>query len=415
MPLSHWKQLSVPVIVLMVAACGGGGGGGTSSGAASGPQSQVAASGTITGFGSVIVNGVHYDESRAEIKLDDSINGNIGGKDDLRVGMVVDIEGSLEADGSSKATRIAFENRVRGFIESINAAAGTFKVMGQTVVVGGRTVFEHKDTLATLKVGDAVAVSGHEGSPDANGNRPILATRIEKKPAGFSGVLKVKGVVSKHNKAARTFQINELLVNYGGAQPGGLSELVKDGMIVDAKGSTPPVPLAGGTFHPELVVAKSAGMNVAEGVRIEVEGYISDYVSAADFKVNGVPVDASAAGLTGLKNGVRVELKGTMVNGKLVVRDSQHGHAEDDSDSKSELKGQVSRVDATDGSIMVAGKLLIVSSTTVFKDEEREDRFFALKSIRVGDYVEVSAYQNKNGQWVATKVERKVPESGDRD
>ena len=79
---------------LAIAACGGGGssgGIGGTGGGGGGIGGTGVAYGTITAFGSVWVNGVRFDTSAATFKLDDS---NVR-QDDLRVGMVVRVDGSI--------------------------------------------------------------------------------------------------------------------------------------------------------------------------------------------------------------------------------------------------------------------------------------------------------------------------------
>ena len=70
-------------LAILVAACGGGGGG-----ADGGIGGTGVALGTITGFGSVFVNGVEFSSDRAVIKLDD----RTVAQSDLRVGMVAQVD-----------------------------------------------------------------------------------------------------------------------------------------------------------------------------------------------------------------------------------------------------------------------------------------------------------------------------------
>src|SRR5690606_36947233 len=79
---------------LALAACGGGGDGGgfASTGVGSGGTgmfaSSVSVSGPIRGFGSIIVNGIRFDDSNASISLGDD-NGGLRSAD-LRLGMMVE-------------------------------------------------------------------------------------------------------------------------------------------------------------------------------------------------------------------------------------------------------------------------------------------------------------------------------------
>ena len=88
---------------VMVAACGGGGGGGGGEDPSGGIDrgGSTLAQGPINGFGSVVVNGVHYATSGATITIDDQP----GAESDLRVGQVVRVEGTVDAGGTTGTAR----------------------------------------------------------------------------------------------------------------------------------------------------------------------------------------------------------------------------------------------------------------------------------------------------------------------
>src|SRR3954469_11593651 len=74
-------------------ACGGGG---SASGDASGAGATSFASGPISGFGSGIVNGVRFDDTKAKVSDDD---GQAHDRGELRLGMVVEVKaGALSSD-----------------------------------------------------------------------------------------------------------------------------------------------------------------------------------------------------------------------------------------------------------------------------------------------------------------------------
>ena len=97
--------------VAFVASCGGGvDSGGT------GAPSTAFASGAISGFGSVIVAGVHFDD-RAAVVVD--ADGNARSRDDLRLGMTVDARGSaivkdVDGNDASTATSIVVRSEMIG-------------------------------------------------------------------------------------------------------------------------------------------------------------------------------------------------------------------------------------------------------------------------------------------------------------
>ena len=167
-------MLTVLGSAMLMAGCGGGGGDGTTAPAGA---SGSSASGAITGFGSIIVGGVRFDDSAASVQDDDGVGMNSG---DLKLGMVVRIKcGKKTDDGSSiraKADSIEVHSELQGPIDS--KTADSIVVLGQTVKISATTFFEDGLTAAALVVGDVVEVHGFV-DPVA---KTITATRIELKP-----------------------------------------------------------------------------------------------------------------------------------------------------------------------------------------------------------------------------------------
>ena len=105
----------------LVVACGGGGGdqvAGIDGGGNPAPVAiNIVSQGTITGFGSVIVNGVRYDTSNATFTID----GSPGTESDLAVGQVVVVSGTINQAGTEgTAASVDFDDAVEGPIESID-------------------------------------------------------------------------------------------------------------------------------------------------------------------------------------------------------------------------------------------------------------------------------------------------------
>src|SRR5690242_2169900 len=84
--------LQLAAAAALLAGCGGGGGDAGMGGAAA---SRSFASGPITGFGSVIVNGVRFDNSTAATTDDD---GNAVPATALKLGMQVEVTGGRVSD-----------------------------------------------------------------------------------------------------------------------------------------------------------------------------------------------------------------------------------------------------------------------------------------------------------------------------
>ena len=105
MTRNYIAAIAAFLVALSVAACGGGGGGGSKQPDGIDRGGRTIASGPITGFGSVWVNGVEYSTTGATITVDD----NPGTESDLRVGQFVRVEGTVAAGGTTgTATRVIY-------------------------------------------------------------------------------------------------------------------------------------------------------------------------------------------------------------------------------------------------------------------------------------------------------------------
>ena len=142
--------LLAAALASLLSACGVG-----QDGTGAAPDTQ--ATGVVTGFGSVVVDGVHYDLSGADISTDGTSGRSQG---DLRVGMVVTVSGTLAADGNSgTAAKVVYESLLRGALDE-TPGTSALRVLGQRITVDSTTVFEGVDTLADLRQLDALEVSG---------------------------------------------------------------------------------------------------------------------------------------------------------------------------------------------------------------------------------------------------------------
>lgn len=397
---SRWILAGVAVLV---AACGGGGGGGggSSNGGGTGGIDRggiITASGTITGFGSVHVNGVRYVTTGATFVVDD----NPGSESDLRVGQVVRVEGRIETDGiNGTATRIVFDDEVEGPVASIDRAASRLVVLGRTVVVSAQTSFDDEivpRSLDGVAVGDRIEVSGRVAADGV-----VEATRIEKKAAqaGFE----VKGAVASLDAAARRFTLGTQVVSYAAAQLDGFgSGQPANGDRVEAFGSVD----GAGIFVASRVEKESGGAAGNADEQGDYEGLITSFVSATDFAVAGQRVTTTASTVyeggtaAGLALDVAVEVEGRFNSSGVIVATKVQFRRNADT----EFAGQVESVDAAGNRLVVLGVTIRVNSLTRFEDHSATnlDRF-SLANIAVGDYVEIDAYDDGSGL-LATSVER---------
>ncbi|MEQ1804552.1 MAG: DUF5666 domain-containing protein [Burkholderiaceae bacterium] len=290
----------------LLVACGGGG---SEGGAAAAAQYE----GTISGFGSVIVNGVRFDDSRAAVTIDDA-DVAVGA---LKLGMRVALSGAV-ADGADTgtATQVTVETAARGPVASVDLGNSTFTIRGITIQTDAKTVFEGASDLAALHAGDWVEA---HGSVDF-ANRLVQATRVEVKAPEDVGRIVLFGKAT--GVTASTFTLGDLTVNYASAQligfgAGGIAE----GSVVRVRANEAPVNnLLTATF-----VKAVKAPRLLDGTPAAVEGRIQQFAGASDFLVSGTAVDASNAtfenGVIGdLAEGKRVIVRGTLANGKVMAR-----------------------------------------------------------------------------------------------
>ena len=360
------------------------------------------AMGPISTFGSVVVNGVRYDTSSAAF----TVNGLSGSQDDLRVGQVITVSGSIDDNGvDGNADEVNFDDNVKGPIQSIDLGTSQIVVLGQTVLINPETSFDDSISPASidgLSVDDIIEVSG---LVDANGR--ITATRIELKPAGTE--LEVLGNVSNLDSANFLFNINNLVVDYSGATLDNFSGgQINDGDFVEAKGLS----LNGnGQLVATRVELKNGLPGVADGVHIEIQGFITRFASATDFDVTGLPVTTTAntvyegGDAADLGLNVKVEVEGDVdANGLLVATKVDIRRAK-----AVRATANVDSVDAGANSLVLLGITISVDALTRLEDKSSADvRPLTLANINAGNYVEVRGgeFPAGSGAILATILER---------
>lgn len=149
--------------LLMLASCGGAGGGGSSiaDGGIRGTGSSV---GPVSGFGSVIVNGIRFVTEN--LGMDDFLGeAGIPAEDDLEKGMILQIRGEWLDDGEGEAEFVRYDDTLRGPVTAIPQAwdavtkQGRMEVMGFAVTLDRLTQTTLAD-LATISVGQTLRISG---------------------------------------------------------------------------------------------------------------------------------------------------------------------------------------------------------------------------------------------------------------
>ena len=389
---SSLRRLGAAALVLLgvVAGCGGVDSGGTGA-------PTTFASGAITGFGSIIVTGIHFDDRSASVRDGD---GNARSRDDLRLGMTVEARGGglfLDADGNdaSTATSIVFASAIVGPVEANDPAARTLTVLGQAVDVDASTVFD--DALpggqAALALGDVVEV--YANLDVASGR--YAATRIDARRAVAS--YRLRGIVADLDAASRTFSIGGARIGYAALAATAVPPALADGNFVR-------VALA--------IVADADGMwsairiddgapRVDDRDHAELEGLISAFTSATQFSVDGTPVDARNAqfpdGTAGFALGRRVEVEGRAVAGVVVATRVRLEDGGGPGGGLFDVRGAIASLDTSARTFVVRNVVVSYAGTVDFRDGSAAD-------LAVGREVEARGTLSSDGtRLLATRID----------
>lgn len=339
--------------------------------------------------GSVVVNGVRFDDTAAAVTIDDKPKAVA----DLQDGMNVKVRGRLNDDGvTGVADKVKADDELEGPVTSVTVdpvAGGKLVVLGHTVFVDDLTVFANVAGLAGIVAGDIVEVHGF-----VDANSQIRASRVEKKaPEGAE--VNVKGIVSGLNTAAGTFNIGNTVVTFVPPVTG-----LANGVRVEVEGAaTGPTTMTAAKIEFEDI--EDADFDADENENAEVEGFISGFTSHPGiFTVNGKTVQTTAS--TIFRNGsaidlgenIKVEAEGRMAGGVLIA-------------TKIEFK-RVRVLIQSVATGVAAGQVTFFGSPgkVVYVNEmTRLDNINSLADIAVNtDRVEIRGFVNKAGQIIAERI-----------
>lgn len=237
----------------------------------SGRFNVLIAFGRITAFGSIFVDGVEYGLSNARI----SVDGRSASQAQLQVGQIVTVQATGALNGATAAaTSVSFSSDVVGAIAQVDSAGQSLTLLGQTVEVDSSTLFGdgiQPVGLAGLRAGMAVDVSAF---PDASGT--LHASRIDLQIVGSP--LQVKGTIAALDTVSRTFKVNDLTIDYSGAQVAGNLGNASTA-IVQATG-----PASGGVLYASRVQV-SAGIGGTSGQDGRMQGLVTNIASSQRFSV----------------------------------------------------------------------------------------------------------------------------------
>jgi hypothetical protein len=302
------------LLVLALTACGGGGGGGLASIAGGvGTGGTGITFGTITGLGSIIIDGTRYPDTGASYDVTADTSDALAISPTL-VGLGQQAE--VHTDASGNATAVHIYPEVIGVVSAISASTNTITVAGMRVVANAAnpalpiTVYIGYTQFSSIQLNDRVEV---DGLPETDGTGPyIAASRIVLKPSACSGgcPVRVTGTLGQLNPTSQTFALGGLNVSYSGGTvitPSGQS--LANGERVSVFSNTP---LTGANLTATAITIRK--LTTATG-NLRLSGVISNYTGNANFTVAGVTVNAASATLAPgslvLANGVNVIVSGS--------------------------------------------------------------------------------------------------------
>ncbi|HWV15141.1 MAG TPA: DUF5666 domain-containing protein [Cellvibrio sp.] len=423
-----YHQYLAVILAGSLAACGGGSGSSdqpaastaltpTAAATASSASSTVVlakanlAQGMVTGFGSVIVNGVHYDVKNADINVD----GDSLVESELGVGQMLRITGTLDSDGiHGKATKVEGESQLRGPIASIDLATGVLVALGQNILLTADTFYQEGVTAESLKVGDFIKVSSY-----TKDDGTLVATRLEVKTGEAAYVSQLVGKVADLDTSTQTFSINGTTINYSKATFAESVTLAND-LLVRVRGN-----LVEDIFVAEGNI-KVSSLNIKHNdqlpgnASVALGGLVTDLVANTSFKLNDVTILLNAntqfnGGAVGdLVDGLQVKVQGALDADKNLVASNIKLILQPQVNEN----GQIQTVNLDTNTFSLNGVTFAATVDTSFHDSGKDKvRLFSLADLAVGNTVNVRGYKvaatdTTPEYLVATRVERRNAPNG---
>ena len=361
------------LLLSVLGSCGGGGGQAAQNGGGGGRSGTGISVGTVTGFGSVLIEDHAYDSAAPRYFNDDDPG-------TAQPATAVSLGQRLQLLNDHSGSAALIEPDLVGPVQSVSASAASFTVNGLQVRVnsdpaaGPVTFYSGLPSFSGLHVAGMVVEADGAFGVDGRGRPFLQATRIAQLPAGTRAV-RLTGLVSGLDSAANSFELDGVRVRLRGKTPiypagstlhdgelvnvwspdpirGGAVDagVVRVRSLLGASGSAciggllsssrsgttsvagisivPATAQAAAQIHAlnagqyvivqgrvaagaNYVLAYTAHAYSTQPAQVSLRGNITGYVDDGHFLVRGVPVDASGASLGArLGNGVFVQLLG---------------------------------------------------------------------------------------------------------
>ncbi|MBC7734491.1 MAG: hypothetical protein H7306_21790 [Bacteriovorax sp.] len=383
--------LGLAFCLALIASCGGGDGA-VGSGGTGVPYGVT--QGTVNGFGSIVVDGVSYDDRAARVVTEVAPGQDV--LSDVKLGDRVSLD--YQIAGVAQVVRV--ESALAGPVAS-TVSATQFSMLGQDIrvntsaITGPVTQFGGGYSQpGDVRAGDSIEVHGVvvvQGSAAL-----IQATRIDKR-ASAPAYLRVTGVVANvAGGASPAFTLGMLTVDATGASLLPAGALLANGQTVTLLAL--PGTLTQANVGPRLKAAQIRVVGVqASGLDAYQSGSITQLdTQAKTFTLGSLLVRYAGAAIAPagapLENGRYVQVRGSAAgDGALVatavtVRDGE-------SEAEAELKGNITGY-VSPGSFNVRGVRVDASRATLNGCPNT--------GLADGLYVEISGALGSNGVVAAT-------------
>ena len=362
------KYLAMALLgVFLTTACGGGSmnaGGGVDG---SGFVSQ----GSVTATGSIIVNGAEFDTRNAIVIVRGAVIG-VGDdvvRDQIDIGKIVIVEGRrITNPDTLVADRVIYSSTVQGPVErilDIDASTKEIVVLGQNVIVNLITLLKDT-TFDGIARNDMIEVSGF-----IDNTGTIWAAFIAKTGVFNPGMeAEVKGFVRNLDPKTKTFQVNNLLVDYALADtsrlPGGRPA---NGQLVEVEGTLE----AASAEISATEIRPGDELGAVNADEIEITGFVTDFVSVSEFTLGNQTVRAEAGTLyvdgtpDQVAPGVKLEVSGKLVDGVLLATEIEFW-----APNQIEVEDLVTEI-VSISEFTVGNQVVQTDATTVFEGGRPED------------------------------------------
>ena len=339
--------------------------------------SGIVSRGTISEFGSIIVNGTRFDTTTAVVVIDGEDMG-IGDTviyESLDIGQVVTVQGmTVDSEDNDVAVSVIYQRNVKGPVSHVDDSDPdtlVLTVMGQTVMVNYLTKYKNT-TFEEISPGDVVEISGfydNEGTIWATflGNIGTFDEEV---------IYEVKGFVNSLDLQQKTFMINGLQVDFAIADTSGLpGEQPIDGLLVETEGTVDHA----FTHMSASSVRKEDEIGAENAEEVEITGFVTYFIDVDEFIVGNqvVIIEDGAVFIDGLPGdvgpGVKLEAEGELRDGILWAYEIEFWEPD-----QFEIEGPVTNIKSMDivkleSEFTVGDQVVVTIPTTLFEDGELTD------------------------------------------